>query len=93
MDKIKHFYLERVEDASGVSGTGIVARGVVLPSGACVLEWLTFHSSIAIYKNLEDVEKIHGHEGRTKVVIGDPPKPASPRGRKKKVRSSETDGE
>jgi hypothetical protein len=72
MDKIKHFYFKRVEDVSGTSGTGVVARGVILPSGACVLEWLTFHSSIAIYKNIEDVEKIHGHEGRTLVILGDP---------------------
>lgn len=90
MDKIQHFYLQRIEDVSGTSGTGIVARGVVLPSGNCVLEWLTFHSSICIYKNIEDVEKIHGHEGRTKVVIGDPPELRGKRGRKKKVRSNET---
>jgi hypothetical protein len=73
MQKIKqHFYLKRIEDESGVSGTGIVAIGVVLPSGQCVLEWLTFTSSIAIYKNIEAVEEIHGHHGKTLVVLGDP---------------------
>ena len=72
MDKIKHFYLERIEDVSGTSGVGIVARGVVLPDGQCVLQWLTFHSSIAIYKNIDDVESIHGHQGATKVIMGDP---------------------
>lgn len=88
MDQIKHFYLQRNEDVSGTSGTGIVARGVILPSGACVLEWLTFHSSLAIYKNIEDVEKIHGHEGKTQVILGDPIKPVRQR-RSKKVRSGE----
>lgn len=72
-EEIRHFYLERIEDIHGKSGTGIVARGVILPSGACVMEWLTFHSSICVYKNIDDVEKIHGHEGRTLVVMGDPP--------------------
>ena len=73
MEIIQHFYLKRKVDVSGTSGTGIVARGVILPSGNCVLEWLTFHSSIAIYKNIEDVEKIHGHDGATEVILGDPP--------------------
>ncbi len=71
-EEIKHFYLERVEDVSGTSGNGIVARGVILPSGACIMEWLSFHSSIAMYKNIDDVEKIHGHNGATKVILGDP---------------------
>ena len=72
MVKTKHFYLKRIEDESGVSGTGIVAVGVILPSGHCVLEWLTFTSSIAIYKNIADVEEIHGHGGKTQVIMGDP---------------------
>jgi hypothetical protein len=82
VDKIKHFYLKRIEDESGISGTGIVARGVILPSGACVMEWLTFHSSIALYKNIEDVEKIHGHNGKTLVVLGDPEVPKKLRKKK-----------
>jgi hypothetical protein len=72
MEKIKHFFLLREQDASGVSGTGIVARGVVLPSGKAVLEWSTFHTSIALYNNIDDVEAIHGHGGMTKIVMGDP---------------------
>jgi hypothetical protein len=80
---IKHFYLKRNEDESGVSGTGIVAQGVQLPSGHCVLEWLTFTSSIAIYKSLNDVIEIHGHNGKTEVIMGDPPKTKA---RKKKVK-------
>ena len=71
---IQHFYLNRIDDESGVSGTGIVARGVILPSGHCVLEWLTFTSSICIYKNFSDISEIHSHGGKTQVVMGDPPK-------------------
>lgn len=80
---IKEFHLKRKEDVSGTSGTGIVARGVILPSGACVMEWLTFHSSICIYKNIEDIEKIHGHNGATEVVLGPPPMPEKPKRKRK----------
>lgn len=72
MDTIKEFHLLRNEDETGISGTGMVARGVVLPSGAVVMEWQTFHSSICYYKNIGDVEAIHGHNGKTIVVMGPP---------------------
>lgn len=72
MDSFKEFYLQRNQDESGVSGTGIVARGMVYPSGKVVMEWLTFHSSICIYQNISDVESIHGHCGKTLVVMGRP---------------------
>lgn len=63
------FYLLREEDISGTSGTGIVAIGSVLPSGKVVLEWCSFHTSVALYNNIQDVEIIHGHDGKTKVVM------------------------
>lgn len=72
MDKITEFHLQRDEDESGVSGTGIVARGVVLPSGRVVLEWLSFHTSIGIYNNLDALTEVHGHQGKTKIVLGAP---------------------
>jgi hypothetical protein len=72
MEPIKEFYLSRINDESGVSGTGIVARGVILPSGHCCLEWLTFTSSIAIYKSVQDLEAIHGHGGKTMLIFGTP---------------------
>ena len=73
MAKIKSFYLKREEDKSGVSGVGIVAIGAVLPSGRAVVEWLSFYSSVNIYQNLDHVIKIHGHEGKTEIIMGDPP--------------------
>jgi hypothetical protein len=73
MHIIKPFYLQRNVDESGISGTGIVAVGVIMPSGTCILEWQTFHSSIAHYKNIADVEAIHGHEGLTKIIMGEVP--------------------
>ena len=82
--KITPFYLQRNVDTSGISGTGIVAVGVIMPSGICVLEWCTFHSSVGYYKNIADIEAIHGHEGSTVVVMGEPPADKKPRKRKKK---------
>jgi hypothetical protein len=76
---IQHFYLKRNEDVSGKSGVGVVARGVILPSGHAVMEWLTFTSSIGIYKSLNDLIDIHSHEGKTEIVMGDPPKKRGPK--------------
>lgn len=83
MDTFKEFYLQRVEDESGVSGTGVVARGVVLPSGKVVLEWQTFHTSLCIYQNIQDVEAIHGHHGKTLVIMGSPDKEDKPKTKRK----------
>jgi len=78
MHKLRPFYLLRDEDETGISGTGIVATGFILPSGTAIMEWTSFHSSIAQYKNVEDITNIHGHGGRTKVILLDeisiPPK-------------------
>lgn len=65
---MKLFELRRVEDESGVSGTGTVAQGIIFDSGVCALTWLTEHTSVAIYESIEKVRLIHGHNGKTKVV-------------------------
>ena len=65
---MKTFYLNRLEDASGVSGTGIVAHGVEFQDGQCVLHWRD-SGSIGVYKSLAKLEEIHGHQGRTLVVM------------------------
>jgi len=62
------FRLIRTEDVSGVSGTGIVADGVVFPDGVTVLRWRTVGGSTAIYDSVESVERIHGHDGSTRLV-------------------------
>ena len=65
---VKTFFLDRTQDESGVSGTGRVAQGVQFDDGVCVLRWMTEHRSTAIYNSIEELEKIHGHNGRTQVV-------------------------
>lgn len=64
---LKQFYLHRFEDATGTSGCGVVAIGVMFPSGLCVLEWTTLVKSIGYYNSIADVEAIHGHNGKTKI--------------------------
>ena len=65
---MKRFCLERTEDKSGVSGVGKVAEGVEFSNRQCVICWLSDTSSTGIYKSIEDIEHIHGHGDKTKVV-------------------------
>ena len=69
---MRTFGLHRFQDESGVSGTGRVAEGVQFSDGRCVMVWLTQVSSMAFYQSLEDLEAIHGHGGKTRVVFDDP---------------------
>ena len=62
------FVLRRDEDETGVSGTGVVAQGIEFSDGTVAMRWMVDLRSTAIYDSIEDVEKIHGHGGRTKVV-------------------------
>lgn len=72
---MRKFHFLRLEDASGVSGCGVVAEGVVFSNGKVALEWLSTHSSTNLYDSLADVEYIHGHEGKTKIVFDEPESP------------------
>lgn len=66
--EIKLFHLERTEDASGVSGIGKVAEGVVFDDGTVVLRWLTEIKSTVFFESIKDVESVHGHEGKTRII-------------------------
>jgi len=63
----KIFLLVRNEDESGVSSTGIVAVGMMYPSGCCYMEWTTPIKSENRYNSIADLEAIHGHKGKTVV--------------------------
>jgi len=65
---MKMFVLVRSEDVSGVSGTGIVAEGVQFSDGTVAMRWLRHPYSVAFYASIDDVERIHGHGGRTRIV-------------------------
>ncbi len=97
-DIIEELHLLRDEDVSGVSGTGLIARGVKLASGKVVIEWCSFHSSLAIFSNIADLIAVHGHEGRTRVVMGPPivvpaiEKPVSAKRKRAKLKGNAGDG-
>lgn len=64
----RRFVLQRHLDASGVSGTGLVAVGFeAQPAGKCVLYWLRSGRSIGVYDNLASLLEIHGHGDATVV--------------------------
>jgi hypothetical protein len=63
------FHLERDEDETGVSGIGYVAEGIIFSNGKVVLSWLTEATSLAVYENMLHLEAIHGHGGKTRIVL------------------------
>ncbi len=66
------FTLQRDQDLTGISGIGIVAEGCVFSNGRAVLMWQARGlESLVLHDSLENIEKIHGHDGRTRVVFMD----------------------
>ena len=66
---MKMFYLKRVEDESGVSGTGRIAQGFIFDNGKVALTWLSEHPSVTIYDSIGEVTAVHGHGGKTEVIM------------------------
>jgi hypothetical protein len=67
--KLFHFY--RIEDHSGVSGTGPVVEGVEFTNGWCAIRWLSKTASLCFYQSLDEVKAIHGHGGKTEIIVHD----------------------
>jgi hypothetical protein len=65
----RRFILIRTKDHSGVSGTGIVAAGVRFADGKVVSRWdaTRIAGQTTLWDSLEDLVKVHGHGGDTKV--------------------------
>jgi hypothetical protein len=63
---LRRFILLRVEDVSGSSGTGVVARGVQWVCGKQEQVVLFFADSFKVFPDMETMERIHSHEGRTR---------------------------
>ena len=72
---IRTFYLDRPIDVSGVSGTGVVAHGVVFDDGTTVIRWHGEHRSTVVWPTLEDAQAIHGHHGTQFVWLDRHPPP------------------
>lgn len=69
----RRFELHRDVDETGISGTGVVAEGMICRDGIAMMRWLTeWPSSVCYYeRGLEAIEALHGHGGKTRVVFLD----------------------
>jgi len=69
----RRFELHRDEDVTGVSGTGVVAEGILFTDNVAVLHWTSqWPSSVVHYeRGLESIEHVHGHNGKTRIVFLD----------------------
>lgn len=64
---MKLFNLFRKKDVNGFCGIGVISEGVIFTDGTVCMKWLSDISSTVIYKSIDDVIKIHGHNGDTEL--------------------------
>lgn len=65
---MRRFQLLRHTDVSGISGTGIIVEGVEFTDGWVAFHWLSSVPSTTLFPNIEEVIRIHGHDGATELV-------------------------
>lgn len=63
----RRFMLVRVEDETGVSGTGVVAWGLEFPDGHAVTRWNSKIAQTCAWDSIADVVAVHGHDGKTRI--------------------------
>ena len=67
---MRKFYLLRHEDVHGNSGVGVVAQGVIFDHGMGAMTWLTDEPTVtAFIRGIRGVKNLHGHDGKTEVII------------------------
>lgn len=67
---MRKFYLLRHEDVHNNSGTGVVAQGVIFDQGMGAMTWLTDEPTVTTFvRGIRGVKKLHGHDGKTEVII------------------------
>ncbi|WP_207936001.1 hypothetical protein [Actinomadura sp. KC216] len=62
----RRFQLVRDVDVTGVSGTGIVADGVLWPDQTATVRWRGDMPSTVNWDNIAHAERVHGHGGATR---------------------------
>ena len=67
--EVRVFQLYRDRDVTGRSGTGVVADGVVWPDGSVSMRWRGAVRTTVSADSLADIERVHGHDGATRVVL------------------------
>ena len=70
---MRRFELHRIEDVTGISGTGVVAEGVEFTDGVVVLRWTTEWPTSVVWhdRGMASVEHVHGHNGKTRIEFLD----------------------
>lgn len=82
LEQASTFTLQRDQDMTGISGTGVVAHGAVFPDGTTVVRWRELapgdpnydrgvRATTVVFPNLAAVEALHGHAGATRIVFND----------------------
>ncbi len=64
----KTFNLVRDRDVTGISGTGVVAEGIVFQGGQTVICWTCPPFTVSVFPSPEAVLAVHGHQGNTRIV-------------------------
>ena len=64
----RRFVLQRIDDETGTSGTGVVAEGIEFTDGTVAVRWRSLVASHAIFPNMKAADAIHGHGGKTIIV-------------------------
>jgi hypothetical protein len=66
----RRFELHRDIDETGISGTGVVAEGILFTDDVAVLHWISqWPSSVVHYeRGMDSIEHVHGHGGKTRIV-------------------------
>lgn len=65
-ESFRRFVLRRLEDVSGVSGTGVVAEGVEFSDGTVAVRWRGKYGTGVFHdQGMASVRAIHGHGGKT----------------------------
>lgn len=71
MSAVRTFEFQRDRDLTGVSGTGVVADGVVFDDGVAVVRWRGDRRSTVVWSSVEEAIAVHGHDGATRLVWTD----------------------
>lgn len=67
---MRKFYLLRHEDVHDNTGTGVVAEGTIYDNGLGSMTWLTDEPTLTCFVGgIRAVKRLHGHGGRTDVII------------------------
>ena len=72
----RRFYFLRNVDVHGKSGTGLVADGIQFGDGRCAIRWRTETASTTLFDSAAELDRIHGHGGKSAIIWVDPEQPA-----------------